>query len=220
MSGQTKQAKVLTPNQVERFIKFLRTETSFPERNVVIGLLSFRAGLRSKEIAGLTWSMVTDAEGKLADEMTLENTASKGKRGGRVIPLHPELRDALRSLRALEQERTETNPERGCLGCYVITLQKSASTLASRARSVAALMNGKSNEKLGWFRELGWEGVTSHSGRRTFITNAARNVVAAGGSLRDVQSLSGHSNLENVQRYIDVNVEAKRKVVFSLYDKK
>ena len=219
MSGQTKQAKVLTPTQVARFIKFLATETSFPERNVVIGLLSFRAGLRSKEIAGLRWRMVTNAEGQLGDELVLENIASKGKRGGRTIPLHPELRDALRSLRALEQERTAKNPARGCLDCYVITLRKAETTLASRARSIAALMNGKGKEDSGWFRQLGWEGVTSHSGRRTFITNAARNIVQAGGSLRDVQSLSGHSNLQNVQRYIDVNADAKKKVVFGLYDK-
>lgn len=219
MSGLTRQAKVLTPHQVERFIKFLRTETNFPERNVVVGLLSFRAGLRSKEIAALTWSQVTDAEGNLGSELRLDNASSKGKRGGRVIPLHPELRDALRSLWALEREVGVQNSERGCLDCYVVTLRKSATNLATRARSVAFLFNGRGADDLGWFRTMGLDGATSHSGRRTFITQAARTITSVGGSLRDVQALSGHSNLQNVQRYIEVNEEAKREVVEKMYSK-
>jgi len=49
--------------------------------------------------------------------------------------------------------------------------------------------------------------------RRTFITNAARKISSVGGSLRDVQSLAGHSSLTTTQRYIEVNGDAKRRVV-------
>ena len=54
---------------------------------------------------------------------------------------------------------------------------------------------------------------SSHSGRRTFITRAAKKVVEAGGSLRDVQQLAGHSSLQTTQRYIEGDSEAKRKLV-------
>jgi len=64
-----------------------------------------------------------------------------------------------------------------------------------------------------WYRHLGFVGCSSHSGRRTFITNAARKISTVGGSLKDVQELAGHSNLRTTQRYIDANPEAQVRVV-------
>ena len=64
-----------------------------------------------------------------------------------------------------------------------------------------------------WYRHLGFVGCSSHSGRRTFITNIARRISTVGGSLRDVQALAGHSNLRTTQRYIDENPDAHARVV-------
>ena len=55
-----KQAKPLTKVQVEAVLGHL-AKTRHPIRNRLIFLLSIRAGLRAREIALLTWSMVTDA---------------------------------------------------------------------------------------------------------------------------------------------------------------
>jgi hypothetical protein len=68
-----------------------------------------------------------------------------------------------------------------------------------------------------WYQHLGLEGCSSHSGRRTFITNAARKISTVGGSLRDVQVLAGHSNLRTAQRYIDENPEAHARIVELVY---
>jgi integrase/recombinase XerD len=57
------------------------------------------------------------------------------------------------------------------------------------------------------------EGCSSHSGRRTFITRAARKVSEGGDSLRDVQQLAGHTSLDMTQRYIEGDTEAKRKLI-------
>lgn len=68
-----------------------------------------------------------------------------------------------------------------------------------------------------WFHRLytslGFAGCSSHSGRRTFITRAARKVSEAGGSLRDVQQLAGHASRAMTQRYIEGDSDAKRKLV-------
>jgi integrase/recombinase XerD len=63
------------------------------------------------------------------------------------------------------------------------------------------------------FRHIGLNGCSSHSGRRTFITRAARLVHKAGGSLRDVQLLAGHRSIQTTQRYIDGDTDAQRKLV-------
>ncbi len=68
-----------------------------------------------------------------------------------------------------------------------------------------------------WFRALyaglGYAGCSSHSGRRTFITRAAKLVYRAGGSLRDVQQLAGHRSIDQTQAYIDGDTQAKRRLV-------
>jgi integrase/recombinase XerD len=160
----------------------------------VIFLLSVRAGLRAKEIASLTWSMVTDAEGALADAISLTNAASKGRGGGRVIPLSKDLRKALEAHRAALG--MEVSP-------YVVSTER-----APRTSSYAIV-----NLFGGWYRNLGFTGASSHSGRRTAITGWARRISSVGGSLRDVQLLAGHSALGTTQRYIEVSEDAKRRVV-------
>lgn len=74
----TKQAKILNDRQIRAMLSFLDT-TRDPLRNRLIFLLSARAGLRAKEIAHLTWSMVTDPEGWIGDVIRLPDSASKGK---------------------------------------------------------------------------------------------------------------------------------------------
>jgi integrase/recombinase XerD len=73
------------------------------------------------------------------------------------------------------------------------------------------------NSIVNWFvtlyRQIGLDGCSSHSGRRTFITNAARLAHKAGGSLRDVQILAGHRSIETTQIYIDGDSHAQRRLI-------
>jgi integrase len=189
-----KQAKVLTKAQIDAVLGYLAS-TRYPQRDRVTFLLSVKAGLRAKEIASLTWEMVTDAEGRLADSISLTNAASKGKRGGRVIPLNKELKAALEALQA-EPVSSRPSP-------FVIATERSVKT------SSYAIVNMFA----GWYRSLGFSGASSHSGRRTAITGWARRISSVGGSLRDVQILAGHSALGTTQRYIEASESAKKRVV-------
>ena len=63
------------------------------------------------------------------------------------------------------------------------------------------------------YKEIGFEGCSSHSGRRTFITTAAKNISLAGGTLNDIRMLAGHSTLATTQRYIEYNTDEQKKIV-------
>ena len=209
MTGLTKQAAALTTEQVKRLVKFVSEETRYPERNLVVVLLGLKAGLRSQEIAGLTWGMVTDADGNLTDELRLTNTASKGK-SGRVVPMNPDLRKALVALRQHEVEKNR--PVVG--NAYVLTLASANTDLKNRAQSIRFLLSKNNKRQQGWFQKLGWSaGVSSHSLRRTFITNAARAVSSVGGSLREVQELAGHASIGMTQRYIVASEDVKKNLM-------
>lgn len=193
MAGQGKQAKILSEKQISAALAAVQKHR-YPERDRVMILLSVRAGLRAKEIALATWGMVTDAEGNVGDALHLPNMASKGRNGGRTVPLHKELRAALAALKAtrnVDARDRIIHSERD-IGLSPVAVQV-------------------------WFhrhyQSLGFTGASSHSGRRTFVTRLAQKIVEAGGSLRDVQELAGHSSLSTTQRYIQGNSDAKRRAI-------
>lgn len=70
--GQDKQAKVITPDEEQAVLDHLIT-TRHAIRNRVTFLLSIKAGLRVIEISGITWAMVTDASGEIADSIQITN---------------------------------------------------------------------------------------------------------------------------------------------------
>jgi integrase/recombinase XerD len=59
------------------------------------------------------------------------------------------------------------------------------------------------------YKQVGIDGATSHSGRRTFITNLANKGVG----VRVLMSLAGHRNISTTQVYINVNDEMQRAAI-------
>ena len=171
MAGR--QAKVISPAQLEAMLQHVRGRRDQLRSRVII-LLSVRAGLRASEIAKIEWHMVLDATGRVGQTIELEDRVAK-KKSGRRIPTHPELKTALTNL--LRRTRYQFGP-------------------VIRSRRGGHM---RPNSIVNWFvslyEELDFDGCSSHSGRRSFITAAARLIPQAGGSLRDVQLLAGHKSL-------------------------
>jgi len=190
-----KQAKVLNESQIRSVLNHL-SKTRNSARNRVMFLLSLH-GLRAKEIASLEASMVKDASGNIADFIALEDKASKGV-SGRLIYLNKNLKQELEDLLAAEDNQSRR---------YVISTERSEKFSPN---AVAVFF-----KRL--YTDLGMSGASSHSGRRTFITNAAKKISLVGGSLRDVMQLAGHKNLATTQRYIEQDSEAQKKVTQMLY---
>ncbi len=186
-----KRAKILSPDHVEDLLVFAR-QTRHPIRNQVLVLLSVKAGLRAGEIANLTWPMLAEPTGEVGWSLELQDRAAK-KGSGRVIPIHPELHAALVKL-----ARLTPIPDGPVI----------RSDRAGPMTPVGIVC---------WFakayRAIGLDGCSSHLGRRTFITRAARLVHKAGGSLRDVQLPAGHRSIQTTQRYIDGDTDAQRELV-------
>ena len=187
-----KQAKLLTNYMVTATIRHVRKKR-YPARDTAIILLSTKAGLRAGEIAKLTWPMVLDANGKIGKAIELHDIAAK-KLHGRTIPINPFLSKALAKL-----HREQRRPLRGAI---ILSERKTPIQPASIVK---------------WFRgifaELGFDGCSSHSGRRSFVTKAARTIHLVGGSLKDVQQLAGHRSLETTQAYIEGDSNIQRKLV-------
>src|SRR4051812_3783483 len=148
-----KQAKIISDRELRSVLKQLRSGR-YPKRDRVMVLLSVKAGLRAGEIAGLTWAMALDARQQVSPILEVRDRIAKGKRG-RSVPLNPTLRDALRALHA-----------------QVAPAPKDSIVFSERGgqMSPGSIVN--------WFAALylrvGLTGCSSHSGRRTFITKAAR----------------------------------------------
>lgn len=197
-----KRAKILDQAQEEIALVTLKESRRHRERNLAMFLLSVKGGLRAKEIAMLDWSMVTDPQGNVTTAISLENRASKGKRGGRMVPINQNLRLALIELQNTYQTRPP--PE-----APVIRSERSGTALAGGRMSAQYVAEWFGD----FYRSLGFDGCSSHSGRRTFITRVARKIAHAGGSMRDAQLLAGHASLATTQVYVDGESDAQRRVV-------
>ena len=189
-------AKILETDELARVLDYLTKTSRYPERDVAAMLLSHKAALRVGEIAALKWSAVLDASGRLADRIDIPRTGTKGQKRARIVAMHTDLKAALEALREAFPERCEPNRP------VIFTERGNAYGSNALAQSF-----GK------WYRGAGLKGCSSHSGRRTAITNMARKLDRAGASIKDVQAIAGHSDFRTTAIYIDSARLAQSKLV-------
>jgi integrase/recombinase XerD len=192
-----KQARVLTPIELKRLLKVVST-TKHAARNRVVVMLSYLAGLRACEIAALKVGDVITELGngtwEVKGEVVLKSNQTKGSKAQTVVIsslLRKEVTDYYGRIRLTSD-----------LGSNLISSQKRGS------------FNSQTVQNL--FRQLyqaaAIDNASSHSGRRTFITQLSERGV----SVRVIQALARHSSLSTTQRYIDVSVDKLRCAVEGL----
>ena len=195
--GLGKQAKTLNRTQIKTISEFL-LNNRYGLRDQTIFYFSVKCGLRSKEISNLKWSMVMNSDGSVGDYLNLPNSSSKGK-SGRVVPLNKDLKKNLEMMLDEHQTLNDFDPQTS----FIVRTER------SKTASPQSIVNMFQR----WYGKLGLIGCSSHSGRRTFITETSKKISMVGGSLRDIQMMVGHSSLQTTQRYIESDSDSQKKVV-------
>ena len=195
MAGLERKAAYLSEKQVRNAVARMN-EYRHSLRNKAVLQLTYLAGLRAKEVSLLRWEHLLNEDGEVSETITLTNDITKGKSGG-VIALNDGLRETLAVL-LLEDEVGRKDRKTAVI--------RSERGQAFKTQSIVNLL---------WqhYRKCDIQGASSHSGRRTFITNAARKISLVGGSMKDIQQLARHSSLQITQRYVEANSAAQKAVV-------
>jgi len=179
-----KQARVLTDAEFKRLLAVV-AQMRHAGRNRLALILSHLAGLRVGEIAALTVRDVFESAGKVREQLRLRAEITKGGHA-RVVFLNEKLR------REIEHYRADWPTERASDAPLLLTQKRTPFS----ANTLCQLMGQL-------YRSAGFDGATSHSGRRWFITRLAHSGV----SPKVIMTLAGHRNLTTTQRYIDVRDE-------------
>jgi integrase/recombinase XerD len=190
-----KQEKVLNQEEVKRLLKIAKT-TRHADRNIIVVLLSYLAGLRACEIASLkvgdVFSWQNDKTWEVEQEIRLDSSQTKGSKTQTVVlnsKLRAELREYLQKRPHLRQ-----NPE-----SPLLVTQKRTGFSSQTIQNLFCTL----------YQSAGIQNASSHSGRRSFITALSEKGV----SVRVIQELARHSSMATTKRYIDVSADKLRSAV-------
>ncbi len=170
------QAKVLSQGELERLFQWGFTN----KRDLCLFSICLHTGCRISEALALT---VADVRG---GHITLRKIVTKGKKKTRTIPMNERLRAVL------DGYLKEYKPK-----SYLFPSHHNAKVPKSMTRAAADLILREACER------VGLEGVSTHSFRRTALTQMHN----AGVPLRVIQRISGHSSLATLQRYLEISDE-------------
>ena len=187
----SKQAKTLTAEELRRVLDYTATR-KHSVRNRALVLMSFYSGCRVGELSSLTYTDVVDDEGKVRDEIRLKAENTKTKEA-RVVFVNAKLK------KELQQYANTYKPINTQLKFFYSQKRRSNGYNANTLTQFFHYL----------YNRAGVFGASSHSGRRTFITNLANKGVG----VRLLASLAGHRNISTTQAYIDVNDDMKRHAV-------
>jgi len=181
-------AKILTIEEIQ--LLFAHSENIRDKTLFAVMLFS---ACRVREAVTLHTSDVYDLQGNVRPEINLRKENTKGKLATRTIPVLNELKLILE----------EYQPEAGDI--YLFPAKRNSQKAHIHWDSAMRILKRTC-------RQLGIEGASSHSFRRTALTQMSN----AGIPLRIIQEISGHRNLEQLQKYLEVKPEQVKGAIASL----
>lgn len=180
-------AAVLTQEEIQRlFSEGLKTERD----RALFGICLFTAA-RINEACTLRVADVYTANGSILPEVVIRKGNTKGKLATRTVPVIEELRLILSAY------KPPTN------NAHLFPARRGDGHLNPRSASAIFLAA---------LRDVGIVGASTHSLRRTALTLMSN----AGIPLRVIQEISGHRDLGELQKYLEVSDSQKLGAVSAL----
>ena len=188
------QARPLNTADFQLVIDDVRRKSTSALMHIALLQMSFRAGLRAKEIAELKLSDVLDSKGEIKRSITLRKIATKGNKGGAAYMSHAELREALSIYIVQVRSKISTEYEN-----VFISRKGTPFSPSSMSRLFTHI-----------YARAGFEGCTSHTGRRSLCKELnAQNV-----SVYNIQKIMRHSNIQTtINHYLSVDEETLANLV-------
>lgn len=170
-------AKVLTQREIQQIFATGLTN----DRDRALFAVCLFTGCRIREVCTLLTSDIYTAKGKVNPQLIIRKANTKGKLATRTIPVIEDLRQILNNY----------YPSSGSI--YLFPGRSDGHISHDSAARILRMA----------CQRVGIIGVSTHSFRRTALTQMSN----AGIPLRVIQELSGHRNLDQLQKYLEVSDE-------------
>ena len=183
------QAKTLTQPEIKQVLAMIALD-KHAKRNRAMFLLTTLGGLRVGEVANLRYCDVVDENGIVRNEIRLLAMQTKGGHE-RTVFLNERLQKELQSYAKELTRVNATDP--------FFTTQKRRGFTANTLTYTMTML----------YKAAGLDGASSHSGRRSFLTELSSKSVP----LKVLMELAGHRQAQTTMRYINVTQDMKRAAV-------
>ena len=182
-----KPPKFLRPQEVKKLFSNLKLSTSVDIRTYAMIHLAYSLGLRPKEISRVTLDHVSFTMG----ELTIKERKTKTPT---ILPLPKQTVKAIAAYVFRARPKTEIRH-------IFVTYYKPHSPV--RPGTVAGAI-GKAMKKAGLSSSAYWL-------RHTY----AQNLLGMGRTIYEIKEMMGHQNIQCTQRYLYIDTERMRKVLFN-----
>ena len=174
------QAEILTQDQIKRVINYQKN-ARHSARNICLIHLSIFLGMRVGEIAKLTIGDLFVEGWRLKDQAVLRKEYCKTNKSRPLYLTYPPLRKAIEEYANVRRQECQELKPKDMKKPFILSQRGGAWNAAALQQ-----LYKKMYSQVG----LG-EMFSSHSGRRTFISN----LISSGIDLKSVSTLAGHSSI-------------------------